>query len=299
MPWYLFAAAAPLCYSIAVFIDKFLIDKRIKDPFALTSLFGIVSGCVGLLIGFITGFKSIGFPDTALIMFGGMLLLVYLIPYFEAMKIDDASRVIPLFQFIPVITLILSAVFLKETLTNRQILGLFVVVGGAILISMERLEGSVFRPRKSFYFMILSSLTYGTVGILFRFTVKNAGYWSTLSYEYMGTGIAGLLLFSLPNVRKSLKNDMESIKNSLSPLAADKGLGILAQMSEGAAISLAAVPLVNVVESIQPILMLIEGIFLTLFFPHIIKENIRREVVTHKLVSIFFILLGLYLVYSR
>jgi len=108
MPWYVFAALTPTFYSFSVFFDKFLIEKKIKDPLALTVLFGMTSGIVGISIGFLTGFKNIGLFQTGCMVFAGMLLLFYLLPYFEAMKIDDASRVIPLYQFIPVITLILS-----------------------------------------------------------------------------------------------------------------------------------------------------------------------------------------------
>lgn len=119
MPWYIFAAATPFFYSISVFIDKYLIEKRIKDPLALTALFALSSGILGIIIGIIVGFRNIGLFQTSLIMFGGMLLSFYLLPYYKAMQIEDASTVIPLFQFVPVITLILSAVFLKEILTIK------------------------------------------------------------------------------------------------------------------------------------------------------------------------------------
>lgn len=297
MPWYVFAALTPTFYSFSVFTDKFLIEKKIKDPFVLTVLLGVGSGIVGIILGIITGFQRIGFVQTGFMLFAGMLLLLYLFPYFKAMKIDDASRVIPLYQFIPVITLVLSAIFLKETLTFRQIIGLLIVVAGTFLISLEKIEGNIFRLRKSLWLMLLSSLMYGSIGIFFRFVVKNTSVWTTLSYEYIGTGITAiLLLLFVPRINHGLKKDLKGVKSSLPLIAADKSLGICAQISEGFAISLAAVPLVNVVESIQPVLMIIEGIIFTMWFPHIIKENIRKETIVQKLISILLIFFGLYLV---
>lgn len=286
----------PLFYSFAVFIDKFLIEKKIKDPVALTALFGIASGVVGIIIGLITGFKFIGLYQTGLVVVGGMLLLFYLLPYFVAMKMDDVSRVVPLYQLLPVITLILSSVFLKETLTPKQIVGLLIVVIGAISISLQKIEGNIFKPRKSLWLILLSSFMYGCVVILFRFVVKGAPFWSTFSYQYMGTGIAGLILLTLPRVRNGLRKDMKAIKSSVGLIALDKGFGIIAQLSESFAISLVAVPLVNVVESIQPLLILVEGLILTLWFPRLIKENIRKETLAHKFISILLIFFGLYLV---
>lgn len=297
MPWYIFAAATPAFYSFSNFIDKFLIEKKIKNPVLMTAISGLVSGLIGILIGLIVGFKNIGFIQIGLIIFAGILLIFYLLPYFEAMKIEDASRVVPLFQFIPVFTLILSSVFLKETLTNKQIVGLVLVVVSGFLLSVKKIEGGIFKPRKSLWFMLLASLMYGAIGILFRFVVKEAGFWTTLSYEYIGTGIGGAMLFLLPGIKKRLKKDMEAIKTSAGIITFNNGVAIAAQVSESYAISLAAVPLVNIIGSIQPLITLVEGILLTLWFPHLIKEDIRKEVVIHKLISILLIFIGLYLVY--
>lgn len=299
MPWYLFAAATPAFYSVSNFVDKYLIEKKIREPLAITALSGLLSGILGIILGFIVGFKNIGIPQIGLLILAGLLLIFYLLPYFEAMKIEDASRVVPLFQFIPVFTLILSSVFLKESLSGKQIVGLILVVVAGVLISAQKIEGKMFTPRKSLWFMLLASFMYGAVGILFRFVVREAGFWTTLSYEYIGTGLGGIILLLIPKVRKNLLNDAKQIRSSAGIISANNGLAVLAQVSESYAVSLAAVPLVNIIGSIQPVLSLIEGIILTKQFPNLIQEDIQKSVVAHKLISIFIILVGLYLVYFR
>jgi len=297
MPWYIFAAATPTLYSVSNFVDKFLIEKKIKDPMAITALACIASGVLGVVIGIFTGFTNIGFGQILILLFAGILLTFYLIPYFEAMKLEDASRVVPLFQFIPVFTLILSTIILKETLQTKQILGLILVVSAGLFISAEKIEGRMFRPRKSLYFMLLASFMYGLVGILFRFVVKEASFWTTLSYEYIGTGVGGILLFLIPKVRKNLQNQISVIKSSAGIITFNNGIAIAAQMSESYALSMAAVPLVNIIGSIQPAISLVEGVILTKKFPHLIKEDITKSVLTHKFISIMIIFIGLYLVY--
>lgn len=213
------------------------------------------------------------------------------------MKLEDASRVVPLFQFIPVFTLILSTIILKETLLGKQILGLLMVVFAGIFISAEKIEGRMFKPRKSLYFMLLASFMYGLVGIIFRFVVKEANFWTTLSYEYIGNGVGGVLLFLIPRVRNNLKSQFYAIRLSADIITINNGVAIAAQMSESYALSLAAVPLVNIIGSIQPAISLVEGIILTKKFPHLIKEDISKSVLTHKMLSIVVIFIGIYLVY--
>jgi len=297
MPWYLFAAATPTLYSFTNYVDKFLIEKKIKDPIAITALASIAAGFIGIFIGIITGFNNIGFSQTAILIFAGILLTFYLIPYFEAIKNDDVSTVIPLFQFIPVFTLIMSAVILKETLTARQIVGLLLVVFAGIFVSAEKIEAKIFKPRKSLYYMLVASFMYGLVGILFRFVVKESDYWTTLSYEYIGSGIGGILLFLSRKVRTNLAMQSKEIKTSAGIITVNNGLTISAQMSEAYALSLAPVPLVNIIGSIQPVINLIEGIILTKKFPHLISENISRPILIQKSISILFIFIGMYLVY--
>jgi len=297
MPWYIFALAVPVLYSVTNFLDKFLIDKKLKNPMVMTAVSGIASGILGIAIGLVTGFKFIGFLQIFLIMFAGIILIFYLIPYYQAMKIEDPSRVVPLFGFIPVFTLVLSAIFLKEVLTAKQMVGLLVVVIAGILISAKKVEGKLFSPRKSLWFMLLASLMYGSVGIIFRFAVKDASFWTLVSYEYIGTGIGGLLLLIYKPIRIGILEEKAALKNAAGLITINNTLSILAQMSEAFAVTLIAVPLVNIVEGVQPLIVLVEGILITTWFPKLVKEDISRETITQKLVSIILIFTGLYLVY--
>jgi drug/metabolite transporter (DMT)-like permease len=109
MPWYLFALVAPTLYSVSTYVDKFMLEKRIRDPLAVTALSGLLSGILGIIIGTVTGWKAIGGSGIWILLGSGLLLIIYLIPYYEAMKRDETSRVTPLFGFVPVFTLIISS----------------------------------------------------------------------------------------------------------------------------------------------------------------------------------------------
>lgn len=299
MPWYVYAAVTPLFYSISNYIDKFLLEKKIKNPFSMTVLSGMVSGLIGVIVWGVAGFKLIGIIPTALMFLAGLLLIFYLLPYFAAMKQEDASTIVPMFQFIPVFTLLLSSLFLREELSLKQIAGLVVVVMSGVLISIRQVKGNLFRPRRALLYMFAASFLYGSVGILFRYVVKNADFWTVFSYEYMATGIGCLLIFLFSaRVRDELRQERRELRLSFGIISINNLICIIAQVSELYAISLVAVPLVNIVGSIQPLLSFIEGIGLTILLPHIIREDISRVTLLRKSAAILIMFGGLFLVYG-
>lgn len=297
MPWYLFALATPAFYAAANLFDKYLLGKKIKDPIAIVVLAGISSGILGVVIGVLNGFKYIGLDQTVIVVFAGIILIFYMIPYFSALQKDDASSIVPLFQFTPVFTLILSSLILHETLASKQIYGLLLVVIASFVLEAEKLDFRIFVPRKAFWLMILASLMLGTVAILFRFVVKEEDFWTTLSYEYIGTGIAALILLALRKTRRRLSKQRQVIRKSFVLITIPNLLAIIAQMSESYAFSLVAVPLVNVIEGLQPLMVLTFATLLSVFSPHIIKETINKRILLQKSGSILLIFCGMYLVY--
>ncbi len=300
MPWYLFALAAPTLYSVSTFVDKFLLEKRIRDPLAITALSGILSGILGIIIGTVTGWRAVGGQGVWILLGAGLLLIIYLIPYFAAMKLDETSRVTPLFGFVPVFTLIMSSIFLHEGMGLKQIFGMIIVVAGGFLLSVKRVEGGIFRPRASLWLMLLSSVLYGLVNILFRFVAHGAtvGFWSILAYEYVGKGIGGFVLLFVPRIRGAVVRQFQIIKKSVGILAVNDAVNITAETSEAFALTLATVPMVNIVGAVQPFMTLVEGLILTIWFPRIIKEDIGKTAIVHKLISITLIFAGLYLVFA-
>ncbi|MBI3342697.1 EamA family transporter [Candidatus Gottesmanbacteria bacterium] len=295
--WFYYALATPAIYSVTNFIDKFLVDKKVKTPMVLTVANGFIVACLGIVIGLLGGFRIIPATQLLLILGAGVLLELYIWPYYEALKRDDASRVVPFFQFVPVFVLLLSALILKEALTSRQLFGFSFIFLGGLLLSLEKLEGGIFRPRKAMWFMLLSSFLYASILVLFRFVAKDFGFWTTLTYEYIGTGIGAAILLLLPMIRNVFLHQLREVKQIAGLVVLNNGLGVAAQMAEGFALSIAVAPLVSIVGGTQPVFVLFYGVLLSLRFPHIVKEDISISVIRVKLLTILLIAIGLYFVY--
>jgi drug/metabolite transporter (DMT)-like permease len=297
MPWFIFALITPFLYSFNNYFDKFVVTKKIKNPVNLTIFSGILSGFIGIIIFFLKGFPILSPIQTAAMLLSGMFLILYLIPYFKALSLDEASRIIPIFQTIPVFILILSYFLLKESLSIKQLLGFVIILGASFAIMMNKLDTGLFKPRPALWYMLISSAMYAVLNVLFRFVVRQSDYWTTFSYQYLGIGIGALILYLFFINKSQFKKDTFTFKSLFGFFAGSSSISILANMSETYAISLAPVALVSIVSGTQPLFVLILGIILSLFFPKIIKEDIKKSTIFQKILAIVFIFVGLYVVY--
>jgi len=298
MKWLFYAVATPFLNSLDSLGEKLLIDKHVKNAIVIVFNEGLIFLIFGLSILLWHKVEILSFTQTSILLLSGMLFIYYLIPYFKALKSEETSRVIPLFQFIPIIVLVLSYVFLHELISGKQILGFFVVFAGAFLLSAEKLDAKIFRPRKAFWYMLFSSFLYGLTPILFKFIVVNTDFWTAFFYQAIGGGIGAVTLFVYSPYRRAFVN--ESLKlpfKSWGIMTLNQVATVVAELSASFAFSIAPVALVSVVTGTQPLFTLIFAIILSRFFPQIIKENISKGALGIKFSSIFLILVGISLIY--
>lgn len=160
MSWLIFAILPYVLYSITNYIEKFIVDKEINEPGTLTILSGFLTILVAALLFIIKGFPIIASFQALLLLVIGILLIFYYIPYFKALSLDDASRVVPLYQFYPIFSLALSFIFLHQGLKGIQFIGFGLITIGGFLLGTEKISGKIFSLRKSFWYMMLASLMY-------------------------------------------------------------------------------------------------------------------------------------------
>ena len=143
----MFAILGPALFGINNLIDKYILDKHIHGVGAFTIIYGIVSFAVSALLFALIGFKFLDINSAFLILSAGAIQIVTFLTYFKSLTLDEASRVTPLFQFIPIFALILAALFLGEVLKPVHLLGfLFIFVGGFLLSGKKSRQESICPP---------------------------------------------------------------------------------------------------------------------------------------------------------
>lgn len=296
MSWLFFALGAPVSYAISNFIDRFLIEKRIRDNRALAILSGITGTVISLTILISLRFPAVPWRQAFIMLASGACGILGLIPYYRAIAMEDASRVVPLFQLSPVFTFILSALFLHEMLTGTQFLGFFLIVAGGLLLAAEKLQFRGFRLRKAYWYAVLTSLIFAFPNVLFKYVSLRQNFWITLAYDFLGAALAAFLLMLTPLMRRAIKSEWRNIKTNLGILGANEIIYAAGIVSGFYAINLASPSLVSALGRTQSVFVLIFGLVLSIWFPHIIKEDLRGRTVLLKLVAIALMFWGVWVI---
>ncbi len=294
MSWLPFALAAPLLFGSTNFIDKFLVQKRIRNPVSLTMIGGATGLVAGCLFFAINGRGGIDGRSIMILLVSGMLFQFALIPYYWSLEQEDASRIVPLFQVIPVLTLVLAAVFLGEQLLPRQFIGFCIILAGGIAVSLERGVRGVLHVRRAFWWMMLSSLLYTLPIIMFKSVSTNEDFWHALSFESFGSALGALALACVPTYRRRF---LQAVRNTRRGTWASIGinefLDLGGRVSLFFASTLAPLALVTVVGAIQPLFVLLIGLGLTAFFPNVLREDTRRAVIALKVAASVIVFAGI------
>lgn len=294
-----FSILSPAIFGINNYIDKFLLEKQNISATVLSIYGGVFAFIVGLVVLFITGFYPIDTKSLLIILSSGFLTTIYLLPYYKALSLDETSYVIPLFQFYPIFVLILSFVFLNESLSKMQYLGCIIIVLAGFLLSVEKLNRKIFKLRKSFFYIVLSSLLFAVAQVLYKFGVQEIPFWNTLPYEGLGIALGALCITVYKNNFKKLKNETKRFKGKVFIfMTVNELVYILARYTGYFAISIISVGMVSILAGLQPLFVLIYGIILSLWFPKILKEVINKKVLSQKTISIILMFLGLYFIFS-
>mgnify|MGYP000707680253 CR=1 FL=1 len=134
---YLYALLTALLWGMAPLFGKLGLES--VDALAAMTLRTMVVGVVLLLFGGFTGqlanVTSIGLKAGLLIAAEGLLAsLLGHLAYYQALKLGDASRVVPVTAAFPLVTVLMAILFFGEPLTWQRVLGAALVVGGVLLI---------------------------------------------------------------------------------------------------------------------------------------------------------------------
>jgi transporter family protein len=122
-------------YGVGTFFAKIVCEKNPLFQWIVVNIVGIIL-CLIILIKYkniiITEQKILSYAIiSAILVVIGSLLLYY------ALYKGKASIVVPLSSVGPAITVALSIVFLKESLTISQMIGIVFIIVGIILLSIS------------------------------------------------------------------------------------------------------------------------------------------------------------------
>lgn len=144
--WQIYAFMSVVAISIAVLLNK--IAVRDRDASVVTwGLMGIAAFCLLPLIDFSFNIPTNLYPY---VFAAGAVYSAAALWASKSYKNSDLSLIAPIKNFTPVFVLLLSAIFLGETVTMQKIIGIFFVFIGAI--ALENIK----KPHKSLKMLALN-----------------------------------------------------------------------------------------------------------------------------------------------
>lgn len=300
MSWLLLALIPSALFAVSNYLDKYLLEKYFKDQgngalIIFSSLIGLVA--IPVILLFDRSALSTPVPLALLIVGNGMLYVLALLPYFAAMRDEDASVAVPLWQLIPVFGYVLGYFFLGETLNQWQVAAGLVVIAGALGLSLD-LDVSRFSLKwRTFLLMALSSLLMALNGVLFKYLALDSSYGATIFWDCAGLVVIGLiyLVFAPVARRQFLEVFRRNSGAALGLNGINEVVNIIAMFILNYALLLAPVALIFLANAAQPLFVLVLGVLLTLLFPRIIEERLDRRILAQKVVAILVLAAGTFL----
>ena len=118
MLWALFSILAALTWSIVNIIDKYVLTKWVRRPIVPVMILGIIGLIASVIVYFIRGFSTLSLLNISWAFIAGFFYIIMTLLYFKAVKLEEISRIIPLFYLTPLFILILASVQLSFQFTS-------------------------------------------------------------------------------------------------------------------------------------------------------------------------------------
>lgn len=291
MSWILFTIIGITFWSFANIIDKHVIDKRLKNTVLAAVLFEFISLFPAFWILSAYGFPKLSFVFLLAAAAAGLLKIGAYWLYFRSLKVEEASRVVALYNLSPLIVPVFAFLMLGETVGPEKYLGIVLLVAGSVLISLK--DVSRFSFSRALLPVICAMLTWVLYEVSLKAFVDSIGFLQTFALSSIGSAA-----FSIPFIfhyRKEAKAIIHDRNLSLL-LLFSKALGFAGLAFIILALSSGYVSLVSALESLQALILLFFSYLLKRAWPGIFEEGIGRKEMGIKLASIVLMIAGIFLV---
>ena len=213
MSWVLIAMSAHLFWAFVSIGDKYIVSKRVKNPYVYMVWLVLLSL---LAIGIIP-FINFIIPDLSIFLWLILASVGHLFGslfYIKATQIEDISRINILWGLLPVFSLIIAWFTLEEVLNFYQLIAfVFLTISGflaSIHIGIIKIRFSL----KSFNLMVMATLLFAIYTVIFRYIITvSMDFLNAFIWLHILTAIWACPLFLIDKFRKDFIKETKVIKN--------------------------------------------------------------------------------------
>ena len=291
--WIPIAAVSYFLSGLAAILDKFLISKRIPSAASYSFYVGILG--IGVLVFAPWGFAFLSLELTFLALSAGVAFLIALYFFYGALKIDDASRIVPLVGGTsPFFILLLSGIFFQQYLLRHELLALiFFVAGGALLYLPKIAEEDGGFKFKSLFYGILSAFFFALTFFLSKWVFNHSEFLTGFIWMRLGSFLAASMMLIVPKLRHDIwSTSRTTSKGSIYFFLANKVVGAGSFVLLNYALFLGPASIIDAMKGLEQVFVFAIAVCLTKFYPDILEESYTKIDIESKLVAIASFIIG-------
>ena len=295
MDWLFFALIPPFLFALSNRLDKYLLEGFFKGQTGALILFSCFISLLTLPIIYLIQPSVLSIPlfYAGVMILVGFLYVIYLFPYFWALKLDEASKVVPIFQAVPLFGVIMGFFILGDTLSINQIFAGALIIAAAFGLSANIGVKKIIFKRKVLFFVLSASFLVALSYVLLKLVAISTDFFTALFWEQAGYLILGLVLLTKKSYRTQFAQVFKINSGKIIGLNIfNELINILAHFIFAYASLLVPVGLVWIVNGSVPFFILSLGIIITIFFPWLGKEDISRKALLQKAFFIGLMIIG-------
>jgi uncharacterized membrane protein len=306
MTWLIFSLFGAFFWALVHHIDKLLLTKFAVNygVGALVIFSSLFPALLLPIVIFVPNIDPLTLPFNTILglFFSGLLGAVAALCYFYALEEEETTIVVSMYQLSPVFGYVLGVILLDEILAGMQIVGALITILGVTVLSFEFLEEhGVVMKKKMTLLMIAAAFIFALGDVVYKSAaIDNVPYLSSIFWLFAGYVVFGIAaLLCVKEYRRNFFSILQNRHHAVLGInLVNESLQTAALMCTAYALLLAPVALVLVMDSYQPILVFIIGIFLTFFAPHLAQEKLTPWHFLHKTVAIVIAVIGTILMQS-
>ncbi|NTV40910.1 MAG: hypothetical protein HGA61_01395 [Candidatus Moranbacteria bacterium] len=243
---------------------------------------------------------------------GAIFLFGILMLYFAIEK-AQASRVVPVVgAFLPLATFLISLPFQVEKFSHIQLIGIFLLIFGGLLISFD-LPLSLGKSKffSGFYFAFFAGILLAFSYVLFKYLSQNIfgnlssrdNFITWYVWTRIGMFAGTLFLLVMPSWRKSIfesfvghrKHRKRAVGTGVL-FVANKMISGLSALSLNYALTLGSVTVTNAMISVQYVFVLILAWSFSKKHPQVFEEKLSFSDWLQKVIAIVVIAIGIFFI---
>ncbi|MDR2902796.1 MAG: hypothetical protein LBU87_06835 [Lactobacillales bacterium] len=289
----LIAFLEPALWSVTNIMDA-KISNHIFKKIPTIIFYNILTNIIVLPIIFLLGVPHLpGLSVLPYLFLFCLLDILYLFPYYLAVRRADTSINVAYFSLGEIATPLLAFFIISEKPTVYQCVGFFIIIICNIILSLEK--GKKFKINTAFWLMLLVSLINIFQTVLLKIVLERLDWLSTALWGAVIPIFIGLPFLVFPQVRRDILSQMPVFKKNWKIFIGNEIISQAAGIVSKFALSFLPVIVYRAIAATQTLFVLGYSGVLRFFGYRYMKEKLDYKNVVKKLICFIFIIFGLIL----